>query len=93
MRSLACPRPTAWLSRTSHNGLRAAIAADLITIVTPSTYTVDEDFRGAARVVASLEDLSESMDGPEIGTAILKAIRALHFRSRVSILNGEIREF
>jgi HAD superfamily hydrolase (TIGR01509 family) len=73
----------------SHNGLRAAIAADLATIVTPSTYTVGEDFHGAARVVDSLEDLSEGIDGPENGTAILKAIRALHFRSRISILSGE----
>lgn len=73
----------------SHNGLRAAVAANLVTVVTPSTYTVGEDFCGAAQVVDSLEILSESIASPEIGTAILKAIRALHFRSRISILNGE----
>ncbi len=38
----------------SANGLKAAIAAGIPTIVTPSTYTVGEDFAGAAVVLESL---------------------------------------
>jgi HAD superfamily hydrolase (TIGR01509 family) len=74
----------------SHNGLRAAVAANLVTVVTPSTFTVGEDFCGAAQVADSLDDLSMGAAGPAVGPAILKTIRALHFRSRVSILNGQI---
>jgi HAD superfamily hydrolase (TIGR01509 family) len=40
----------------SANGLRAALAAGLKTIVTVSSYTAQEDFRGAALVVSSLGD-------------------------------------
>ncbi|HMO10430.1 MAG TPA: dihydroxyacetone kinase subunit DhaL [Actinotalea sp.] len=40
----------------SPNGMRAALAAGLPTVVTVSTYTVDEDFTGAALVVSSLGD-------------------------------------
>ena len=40
----------------SANGLQAALAAGLTTVVTVSTYTVDEDFTGAALVVSSLGD-------------------------------------
>jgi HAD superfamily hydrolase (TIGR01509 family) len=42
----------------SANGLRAALAAGLACVVTTSSYTVDEDFTGAALVVASPEQLS-----------------------------------
>ncbi|MCU1482680.1 MAG: Haloacid dehalogenase superfamily, subfamily variant 3 with third motif having or [Subtercola sp.] len=38
----------------SNNGLRAALAAGLNTIVTVSSFTVGEDFTGAALVVSSL---------------------------------------
>ena len=38
----------------SANGLRAAVAAGLTTVVTVSSYTADEDFTGAALVVDSL---------------------------------------
>lgn len=41
----------------SANGLRAALAAGLTTVVTVSSYTRDEDFTGAALVVSSLGDL------------------------------------
>ncbi|AMM20811.1 haloacid dehalogenase [Frondihabitans sp. PAMC 28766] len=44
----------------SANGLRAALAAGLRTIVTVSGYTRDEDFTGASLVVSSLGD----PDGP-----------------------------
>ena len=40
----------------SANGLRAALGAGLRCVVTVSTYTVDEDFSGAALVVSSLGD-------------------------------------
>lgn len=41
----------------SANGLRAALGAgNLATVVTVSSYTVDEDFTGAALVVSSLGD-------------------------------------
>ena len=41
----------------SCNGLRAATAAGIDCIVTPSAYTKDEDFSGALCVVPSLSDL------------------------------------
>ena len=40
----------------SSNGLRASLAAGIRTIVTVSSYTLDEDFRGASLVVSSLGD-------------------------------------
>ena len=40
----------------SENGLRAALAAGLATVVTVSSYTAAEDFDGAALVVSSLGD-------------------------------------
>lgn len=40
----------------SENGLRAALAAGLRTVVTVSSYTADEDFDGASLVVTSLGD-------------------------------------
>jgi HAD superfamily hydrolase (TIGR01509 family) len=40
----------------SRNGLLAARGAGLPTLITTSTYTVDEDFTGAARVVPELGD-------------------------------------
>lgn len=49
----------------SANGLRAAVAAGLTTVVTTSSYTADEDFTGAALVVDSLGDL------PDIPTHVL----------------------
>jgi HAD superfamily hydrolase (TIGR01509 family) len=44
----------------SANGLRAALAAGLTTVVTVSSYTRDEDFTGAALVVSSLGDLPDA---------------------------------
>ncbi|MFB2598994.1 HAD-IA family hydrolase [Herbiconiux sp. P17] len=43
----------------SANGMLAALAAGLRTVVTVSAYTVDEDFTGASLVVSSLGDPSE----------------------------------
>ncbi len=44
----------AWAVEDSGVGLRAARAAGLTTIVTPSAYTADDDFSGAALVVSDL---------------------------------------
>lgn len=41
----------------SINGLRASLAAGLATVVTPSHFTQDQDFRGALRVMPSLRDV------------------------------------
>lgn len=38
----------------SDNGLRAASAAGLKTVITPNAYTADHDFTGAARIVPDL---------------------------------------
>jgi HAD superfamily hydrolase (TIGR01509 family) len=40
----------------SANGLRAALAASIPTIVTPSVYTCGEDFAGAALVLRNLDE-------------------------------------
>ena len=42
----------------SSNGLRAAVAAGLKTIVTPSNFTAHHDFSGALRVLPNLEGVS-----------------------------------
>jgi len=42
----------------SENGLRAALAARLPTIVTPNTFTQTHDFRGALQVLPSLEGVT-----------------------------------
>lgn len=42
-------------------GLQAAVSAGLTCIVTPSTYTLDEDFTAAAAVVTSLGDTEEPL--------------------------------
>jgi HAD superfamily hydrolase (TIGR01509 family) len=41
----------------SANGLRAAKAAGLVTVITPSRWTAEEDFSGADLVLPSLEGL------------------------------------
>jgi HAD superfamily hydrolase (TIGR01509 family) len=38
----------------SENGLRAAVAAGLSTVITPNDFTADHDFKGALRIVPSL---------------------------------------
>ncbi|NCA88720.1 MAG: HAD family hydrolase [Gammaproteobacteria bacterium] len=65
----------------SAHGVRAALGADLrALLVTVSTYTGEEDFRGAARVVASLGEPGESaVAGAGEGDCIdLAALVALH---------------
>ena len=62
----------------SKNGLRSALGAGLVTIITPSTYTASEDFSGAAKIVPSIAHLAQQSDRVLDGRAILKAIRAIH---------------
>ena len=42
----------------SSNGLRAATAAGLATVITPNAYTLQHDFNGALRVVPDLSQIS-----------------------------------
>jgi HAD superfamily hydrolase (TIGR01509 family) len=61
----------------SQNGLSAALAAGLPTVVTPSRYTVSEDFRGAALVVSTLAQAADA-GGVTRGAGILQTLRAIH---------------
>jgi len=54
--SLGLPVHECIVIEDSRNGLLAAVGAGLPTLVTTSTYTVDEDFREAAKVVPELGD-------------------------------------
>lgn len=71
----------------SGNGVQASVAAGLRTLVTVSSYTAAEDFRGASLVVSSLGDASEPArvvddpfgvaPGPQLGLAELERILIL----------------
>ena len=54
--SLGLPEHECMVIEDSRNGLLAAMGAGLPTLVTTSTYTVDEDFTGAVKVVPELGD-------------------------------------
>ena len=54
--SLKLPAHECMVIEDSRNGLLAATAAGLPTLITTSTYTVDEDFTGAVKVVPELGD-------------------------------------
>jgi HAD superfamily hydrolase (TIGR01509 family) len=54
--SLGLPTHECMVVEDSRNGLLAALGAGLPTLITTSTYTVDEDFTGAAKVVPELGD-------------------------------------
>ena len=56
LRELGAETSDTLVIEDSANGLQAALAAGLTTVVTVSSYTVDEDFAGAALVVSSLGD-------------------------------------
>jgi beta-phosphoglucomutase-like phosphatase (HAD superfamily) len=45
----------------SANGLRAATAAGLDTVVTPNSYTAHHDFKGALRVVPDLGQVNVAL--------------------------------
>jgi HAD superfamily hydrolase (TIGR01509 family) len=55
-RSLGLPVHECLVIEDSRNGLLAATGAGLPTLITTSTYTVDEDFTGAAMVIPELGD-------------------------------------
>jgi HAD superfamily hydrolase (TIGR01509 family) len=54
--SLGLPPHECLVIEDSRNGLLAAVGAGLPTLITTSTYTVDEDFTGAVKVVPELGD-------------------------------------
>jgi HAD superfamily hydrolase (TIGR01509 family) len=54
--SLGLPPHECMVIEDSRNGLLAALGAGLPTLVTTSTYTVDEDLTGAVKVVPELGD-------------------------------------
>ena len=56
LRELALPPESAVAFEDSPNGLRAALAAGLATIVTPNFWTEDYEFPGAAAVLPHLGD-------------------------------------
>ena len=62
LRELQLDPDDAFVVEDSANGLRAALAAGLRTLVTVSGYTRGEDFAGASLVVNSLGDPGEAAD-------------------------------
>ena len=54
--TLGLPTHECMVIEDSRNGLLAATGAGLPTLVTTSTYTVDEDFTGAVKIVPELGD-------------------------------------
>ncbi|WP_022886172.1 HAD-IA family hydrolase [Glaciibacter superstes] len=85
LRELDLDASDAVVIEDSENGLRAALAAGLRTVVTVSSYTAEEDFSGASLVVSSLGDpdsqpitiLSNPLDlatGAYVGLSDIEAI-------------------
>ncbi len=70
--SLGLDPKTCVVIEDSRNGLLAATGAGYPTLITTSTYTVDEDFAEAARVVPELGDAPN----PEVTLADLSALTA-----------------
>ncbi len=56
LETLGLPASQCMVVEDSRNGLLAARGAGLPTLITTSTYTVDEDFTGAVKVVPELGD-------------------------------------
>jgi HAD superfamily hydrolase (TIGR01509 family) len=56
LQTLGLPARDCIVIEDSNNGLRAARGAGIATLVTTSTYTIEEDFTGAAAVVPELGD-------------------------------------
>lgn len=56
----------------SSNGLKAAMAAGLATVITPNDFTAHHDFQGALRVV------------PDLGHVSVAQLRDWHARARIS---------
>ena len=68
--SLGLPQSECVVIEDSRNGLLAAVGAGYPVLITTSTYTVDEDFSEAARVVPELGDAPN----PEVTLADLSAL-------------------
>ena len=68
--SLGLPQSECVVIEDSRNGLLAAVGAGYPTLITTSTYTVDEDFSEAARVVPELGDAPN----PQVTLADLSAL-------------------
>ncbi len=63
---LGLPAAECVVIEDSRNGLLAALGADFPTLITTSTYTVDEDFTGAIGIVPELgdePDINITLDG------------------------------
>jgi HAD superfamily hydrolase (TIGR01509 family) len=67
--SLRLPSEACIAFEDSVNGLRAAKAAGLATVITPSRWTAEEDFSGADLVLPSLEGLELPRLGRLLGEA------------------------
>lgn len=79
---LGIPAANAVAVEDSATGLRAALAAGLTTLVTPSDFTADEDFSGAVAVVSDLGEPGRPArtlagSGPPTGVIDLTFIRSL----------------
>lgn len=72
LETLGLPASECVVVEDSRNGLLAATGAGIATLVTKSTYTGEEDFTGAARVVSELGD----GDGVQVTLADLAALAA-----------------
>ena len=57
LRQLGLPRTTVVAVEDAEDGFRAALRAGLACVVVPNDYTRDGDFRGAAYVAESLDDI------------------------------------
>src|SRR5690606_20845120 len=90
-RSLGLPTHACMVVEDSRNGLLAALGAGLPTLITTSTYTVDEDFAGAVKVVPELGDgpnvnitLADVGELAAATAALGRGRRWLRFRRRIS---------
>jgi HAD superfamily hydrolase (TIGR01509 family) len=72
----------------SANGLQAALAAGLATVVTVSSYTADEDFDGAALVVTALGDPAGPEAEVRAAAAGIRPDRYLTLADLEAILRG-----
>ena len=55
--ALQLPAPACLAIEDSSNGLRAAVAAGIATVITPNGFTAHHDFAGALRVVPDLQQV------------------------------------
>ena len=52
---LGLPAKACLAFEDSNNGLQAAMGAGLATIITPTSFTADQDFKGAAKLLPNLD--------------------------------------